>query len=343
MTASPTVQQASTIAVTEIPIKWHSELPVYASESFLKEAGDECGWLGGTDPSGRLRCILPFTVLRKAGFRIVRFRVETIPVGGELKISDERLFLNSVITYLRTAGIHLIVPASNNTIFRTYPEGALAAPYGTFINDLQQPEAVLWRNVSEAYRKDIRRAIKNGVEIRSGREYIESTHAVVTATLKRSGLKFKSLDEFRRLIESLKENARIFAAIHQGEVQAALLAPFSGCSAYTLYGGTIAGPVKGAMHLLHWEAMRQFQTMGVKQFNFTGVRINPEKGSKQEGIYNFKERFGGQLAQGFMWKYPLRRIPFAGYCAAVRLLKGGDVVDRERHKMPPGAPGDAAA
>ena len=88
------------------------------------------------------------------------------------------------------------------------------------------------------------------------------------------------------------------------------------------------------MHLLLWEAMREFRNMEVRQFNFTGVRINPEKGSKQEGILNFKMRFGGSLSQGYVWKYPLHPLKFAAYSIAIRLLKGGDIVDLERHKLP---------
>ena len=87
------------------------------------------------------------------------------------------------------------------------------------------------------------------------------------------------------------------------------------------------------MHLLMWQAMLELRALGVKQFNFTGVRIDPEKGSKQEGILTFKMRFGGTLVQGYMWKYSFRPVKFAAYSLAVRLLRGGDIVDIERHKL----------
>lgn len=323
----------SALQATRIPISWHSELPIYASEHYLKSVGDEYGWLGGFDESRHLRCILPFTVIRKAGFRIIRFRVETIPVAENLEVAEERSFLNSVVEHFRAMGAHLIVPASNNTIFRTYPQGAVFAPYGTYINDLEQPEPDLWKQVSEAYRKDIRRAMKAGVEIKSGFEYVEVAHRIVVDTLKRSGLKFMNVREFKNLVEHLGSNAKIFVAMQQDVVLAALLAPFSGYGAFALYGGTIVNPGRGAMPLLHWQAMRTFQALGVRRFNFTGVRINPERGSKQEGILTFKQRFGGELVRGYMWKYALRRLQFVTYNVGVRFLRGGDVVDKERHKL----------
>jgi lipid II:glycine glycyltransferase (peptidoglycan interpeptide bridge formation enzyme) len=84
---------------------------------------------------------------------------------------------------------------------------------------------------------------------------------------------------------------------------------------------------------MHWEAMRRFKEKSVKSYDFVGVRINPEKGSKQEGLLAFKERFGGRLVQGYIWKYPLSRSKYLAYQLAVRVLRGGDIVDQERHKL----------
>ena len=47
----------------------------------------------------------------------------------------------------------------------------------------------------------------------------------------------------------------------------------------------------------------------------------------------FKQRFGGQLEKGYMWKYSINPLKFAIYSMAVRLLRGGDIVDNERHKL----------
>jgi hypothetical protein len=321
------------LTAAPVGINWHSGLPILASAPFLKTVGDEYGWIGGTDEAGQLRCVLPYTVVRKPGFRMVRFRVETIPLEADFDEAEEKSFLNSVVEYFRSAGADMILPASNTTLFRTYPEGAKAAPYGTFIKNLDQPEDVLWNEVSEAYRKDIRRAIKTGAEIQRGIQYLDTAYNLIADTLKRSGAKLKSYEEFRSNVLGFGDNVKIFVAIHQGEVQACLVVPFSQHTAYTLYGGTIPQPLKGAMHLLHWEAIRQFHEMKVKHFNFTGARINPEKGSKQEGIATFKMRFGGKMVQGYMWKYSFRALKFAAYSVAFRLLKGGDVVDLEHHKL----------
>ena len=138
---------------------------------------------------------------------------------------------------------------------------------------------------------------------------------------------------FRRMVDGLGENIKIMVAEYRGAILGCVVIPFSGYSAYYVYGGSIPEPETGSMNLLHWEAIRLFQSQGVKRYDFCGVRIDPEKGSKQEGLMAFKERFGPRLVQGFMWKYSLKPLKSRIYSLAVRLLRGGDIVDAERHKL----------
>lgn len=318
---------------TPVEINWHPGLPIFACESYLKAVGDEYGWLGGTDESGQLRCVLPYTVIKKAFFRMVRFRIETIPLGEDLDVRAEKSFLNSIIQHFRSIGADMIIPATNTTLFRTCPDGAAVAPYGTYVIDLSQTEDMLWRDIRSDFQNKIRKAKKIGVQIKSGIEYLDSAYAIIADTLKRSSIRFKSYNEFKRLVLSLGENEKVFVAEYEGVVQGCLVAPFSDHTAYTWYSGRISDSAKGAMHLLRWEAIRQFHRMGVKYFNNTGVRINPDKGSKQEGLSNFKMRFGGKLVQGYMWKYPIHRLKYGTYCFVARYLRGGDIVDRECHKL----------
>src|SRR5438105_1229036 len=111
---SPVVPH-SALRAEPIKIQWDPGMPVFAKEEFLRAVGDEYGWLGGMDESGTLRCILPYTVMRKAGLRMVRFRVETIPVGEDLDIDAEKSFLNSVVQFFRKTRADVIIPPTNNT------------------------------------------------------------------------------------------------------------------------------------------------------------------------------------------------------------------------------------
>jgi hypothetical protein len=316
-----------------IPIDWHPGLSIYASEPFLRSVGNEYGWLGGMDDTKTLRCILPFTVIRKAVFRLVRFRVETIPMAGGLDAAEEKSFLNAVVDHFRGRRDHTIIPASNNTIFRTCPDGAEAAPYGSYVVDLAQPEQTLWERLHSKHRNVIRNAVKQGVVVREGAQYLEPAHRMITETLKRSSLGFISLASLRSLVQCFGRNVRVIVAEHQGAIQGCAVVPFSTHSAYYVYGGSIPRPLTGAVNLLQWEAMRQLRGEGVLRYDFVGARINPEKGSKQDGLRMFKERFGGELKEGYMWKMSLSPTASRVYSLAVRIMRGGDVVDLERGKI----------
>ena len=316
-----------------VKIEWHAGLSIFASELFLKAVGDEYGWLGGFNESGELRCVLPFTIIRKVAFRLVRFRVETIPIGVEIGIQEEKSFLNSTIDHFRSIGVDMIIPATTNTIFRTYPDGAIAAPYGSLAIDLSQPEDALWNNIHSKHRNVIRSAIKQGVQIAVGMEHLHTAFQLVRDTLRRSDLPFMRYGDFQQMILALGNNVEIMVAEHRGAPQGCAVIPFSYHAAYYVYGGTAAEKVNGAINLLQWEAIKLFRKRGVKFYDLVGVRINPENGSKQEGLFRFKQRFGGRLIQGFMWKYSFRPIGVAAYSIAMRLFRGGDIVDQERHKL----------
>jgi hypothetical protein len=329
-------QEASGSAALQakpVPIDWHPGLSVYASAKFLRTVSNEFGWLGGFDPNGKLRCILPFTIIRKLPFQLIRFRVETIPKEAELPLPEEKAFLNSAMDYFRSKGASLVIPASTNTLFRTFPAGAVAAPYGSHIVDLTENEESLWKKVHSKHRNVIRNAQKAGVQIYCGIGYLESAHEMIKETLRRSRLPFISLASLQRLVKSLDENVEILVAEHEGVMQGCAVVPFSKYSAYYVYGGSRAKPMTGAMNLLHWEAMRRFQALGVERYDFVGTRVGPEKGTKQEGLAMFKERFGGQLHRGYIWKYAFNRFSYMAYQLATRLFRGGDIVDQEKSKL----------
>lgn len=227
------------IRAEPIKIQWDPSLPVFAKEEFLSAVGDEYGWLGGIDESGTLRCVLPYTIVRKAGLRMVRFRVETIPCGAGLDIPEEKAFLNSVVEYFRGIRADVIIPPANNTLFRTYPDDAKPAPYGSYVIDLQQPEEALWRNISKTTRQNITAAQKGGVSIREGMEFLDSAYDLIHETFRRSKIGFMSRDSFKRFALSLGDNGKLLTAEYQSVAQSYSLFAFSTPCAYWIYGGNI--------------------------------------------------------------------------------------------------------
>jgi hypothetical protein len=319
--------------VLPIDIRWQEGLPVFASESFLKAVSNEYGWLGGFDDSGKLLCILPYTIIKKLSFKFVRFRVETIPQVEYFPINEEKAFLDSCLDFFRSKKADVIIPATTNSIFRTYPDRAVAAPYGTYIIDLQPAEEVLWHNIERITRQNIKRAISLGVTVRETKEESPAAYELIRETFKRSNLPFMSFNAFQKYLDGLGQHGLILKAEHQGLAQSYVVFAYSQYRAYAVYAGNSADMMRGANKLLYWEAIKLFKKLGVKDYDFVGVRINPEKGSKQDALSSFKRHFGGQLVQGYIWKCSLNPVKYKLYNLAAKFRSGGDIVDAERHKM----------
>jgi hypothetical protein len=332
MTENAKVSRLALKAVP-VPIQWHSSLSVFAKEEFLSAVGDEYGWLGGLDESENLRCVLPYTIVRKAGLRMVRFRVETMPCGVALDPIEETSFLNSVVRHFRRIRADVIIPASTNAIFRSYPESAIAAPYGTYFIGLEKPEDALWAGVSASHRRHVRSAQKSGMQVRNSLDRISTAHTIITDTFKKSSMPFMPLKSFERLIAGLQGNVHLLVSELQNQVQSCAVIAFSQHAAYYMYGGSTPDAAPGAMHLLHWEAICQYRRLGVCRYDFYGARIDPAPGSKAAGLAAFKERFGAELDRGFIWKCDISPLKSKVYSFAVRWLRGGDIVDAEHHKL----------
>jgi hypothetical protein len=323
-------------------IAWHPDLSIFASEEYLKTVSGDYGWLGGFSSDGVLECILPYSVIRKSMFRLVRFPVETISLVADFDLARERRFLNSALSYFESINADVIIPPSFSSLFRTYPDRAVAAPYGNYIVDLEQTEEALWKNVHNKHRNVIRNATKKGVTVKSGIEYLETAYRLTLESFRRSARgaidrrrvdSRMNFDAFSRQVLALRDQVRVLAAEYQGTVQCAAVIPFSRHSAYYMHGGSVDAPLTGAANLLQWEAMRMFRDMGVRRYDFFGARIDPEEGSKAEGISKFKARFGGAFVRGFMWKCSFGSLKYGLYTIAARIRSGGDVVDQERHKL----------
>src|SRR5579871_5249372 len=116
----------NSLTVKPVDIRWDRDLPIYASEPFMNSDGGTFGWIGGTDASGKLNCVLPYGVIQKPGLNMIRFKTQTLPLVDEFDIDAEKAFLAGVVEHFRAAGADVIIPSGNTAIFRTYPDGAAA-------------------------------------------------------------------------------------------------------------------------------------------------------------------------------------------------------------------------
>jgi lipid II:glycine glycyltransferase (peptidoglycan interpeptide bridge formation enzyme) len=307
-------------------------LPVVGESAYLRCKSSQYGWFKGGD------LVLPFIVERRALFDRLVFTHQTITLAGAFSQQDEYVFLNQVVAAARDMAVDFIYQPQATAVFSAVPRGAVSAPFGTYIVNLELPVERLWTNLHGKHRNVIKKAQDAGVEISEGPQNLQICYELIQSTMRRNQKLSVSLEELERFKDNLAGHASFYVARKDGIPQgAAFIVWNAGHTAYYLHGGTSDSPFGGAMNLLHWRAMTDMQGRGVKEYDFVGARVSPPSGSKLETIQRFKERFGATMRQGYLWKYPLKPMRYAAFRQLARAnswMHGatykGDIIDEER-------------
>ena len=307
-------------------------LPIVAESAYLRCKSSRYGWFRSGD------LVLPFVVERRALFNRLVFTHQTISLRGACTQAEEYEFLNRVIAAARDMDVDFIYQPQATAVFSVVPEGAIAAPFGTYIVNLELPVEKLWANLHGKHRNVIKKAQDAGVEISEGPQNLSVCYELIHSTMKRNQKLSVSLSELEKFRDNLAGNVSFYVASKDNVVQgAAVMVWNAGHTAYYLHGGTCDSPFGGAMNLLHWRAMTDMKVRGVREYDFVGARVSPPPGSKLETIQRFKERFGATMRQGYLWKYPLKPMRYAAFCLLARAnswMHGatykGDIIDEER-------------
>ena len=141
---------------------------------------------------------------------------------------------------------------------------------------------------------------------------------------------------YKTKLTTLPQNARIFIAYKDDVPQSGALIYYDRLCGYYMFGANKNAPYSGAGNLLQWEIMLWLKANGVKKYSFVGCRINEDENSKYHNIQRFKERFGGKLIQGYMFKCVCNKFMYSLFLLAlkVRGASMGDAIDQEIGKWP---------
>lgn len=265
------------------------------------------------------------------------FKFFTLPsepfIWNSEKINDEECFLNEFVEKCKLLNcVDWIGPTEVQALFHSAPLGAVSIPFGSHIVKLDNDEESLWADVHSKHRNVIRKASKDGVEISiGGKEQLSLYMIADDQTWARSGLKISLQEEYIGLLEDFPNNVDIFIATLDSKVQGGAIFLYNSNRVYYLYGASVNGAHTGAMNLLHWTAMKHYKEKGVREYSFVGCRINEDSDSKYHGIQRFKERFGGTLDVGVMFKKTIHPLKYDLYYALKRIKDKNymDIIDQE--------------
>ncbi|MGE5328472.1 MAG: lipid II:glycine glycyltransferase FemX [Deltaproteobacteria bacterium] len=282
--------------------------------------------------------ILPIEIFKKPFHKVGRIYSEVYRRNlDRLDDYSERAFLDDVINILKTKfKLMCINQTATTAILEVIPSNSKYIPFGTYELDLSLEEDTLLNNIHSKHRNSIVRAERNGVQIRRGQvDLIDDLYYVLSHTYRRSNMFLNEKSYFEDLIRTLNSQSIIFAAYKDNAVQGAALFFYNSQRCYYMYGGSIDSPEPGAMNLLHWMAILYMKRSNVRVYDFVGARLDPDKDSKYYTMQRFKERFGAQIKEGYMFKCVLNEFQHNAYTLAKHLVKKKwqkDIIDQESHK-----------
>jgi hypothetical protein len=181
---------------------------------------------------------------------------------------------------------------------------------GSWVIKLQQPQEVLWKKLNPKQRNKIRKAQKTGVSIRLAESSdLVPYYEMHLETCIRSGISPHPKAYFEFIWDHFYSNgeAKIWIAELEGTVIAGqTFSIHRGVATYWTGASNITARSCGANSLLHWEAIRYFQSVGL-DFVENGWNSD-DKNTKAGSISLFKESFGGSLEPIYMGRIQSYRI-----------------------------------
>ncbi len=203
---------------------------------------------------------------------------------------------------------------SGNEFKEVYTDlGFLQKQWATFLVDLTAEEEVLWGRLDRSARKAIRKTEREGVQVeRIGTlEELEQYYVQAVPYWRSRGARVFSFRNYSAMWQALRpgEALEVFVARRGLEMLGGL--------GVWVYNGVVRefGVVRARefasenLHpgdLIKWEIMRWGHRMGYRTYDLAGVSPDPST-PKEEGIYRFKKKWGGEQVS-----YPVCERPFPG-------------------------------
>lgn len=212
-----------------------------------------------------------------------------------------------------------VVPFKESTLKkrRLLDAGFVYEPHLNFVFNLTIGESLLFSQIGKTRRKQIRRAEKRGVRIRTHDSVTDFSehYTILSQTYKDAGLPLFDIDYFKSLINGLKQQQILIAeATVEGKLIGFRLVLLHKKYMYDFYAGANKEYYSFYPNdILVWETLKYGAKNGFSVFNFGGAG-HPDK---EYGVREFKKSFGGELINSGVFRTPINGLIYN----AVKLVK----------------------
>jgi hypothetical protein len=287
---------------------------------------------------------IPFRIYKKWIFKFFQPLYPPTKDGIHLTEEKEKQFLEELCAALKKEGkVHRIMQSFIMDVFQSAPSSSVACKFGQLYLDIANGnEEDIFSQFQARYRSQIRSAAKDSLAvIKHGDTELNLCFQLYQELHQRQHMFHENINYFKLLQESLNKNELFFYTGYYNNIpQCSALVILKNKEAYYLFGGSIPKTNHpGIIKLMHWEIIKKVKSLGVEKYIWGGCRLSDVEGTKQQGMQEFKLRFGSQIKKGMLWKMDINLTYCRLYDFLVKLqhkLKGmpykGDVIDYERNR-----------
>ncbi|MGB9012729.1 MAG: peptidoglycan bridge formation glycyltransferase FemA/FemB family protein [Aeromicrobium sp.] len=179
--------------------------------------------------------------------------------------------------------------------------------------------------MNQQWRRNIKKAAKNGVEVTHGtRADLAEFHQVYSETAARDGFTPRPLSYFERMWDALTseddDRLVLYLARHEGDLVAATTMVRVGAHAWYSYGAstTAKRDVRGS-NAIQWQMMRDAMAAGADIYDMRGITETLAADDPHIGLIQFKVGTGGEAVEYLgEWDLPLNRALYLGFTQYLR-------------------------
>jgi lipid II:glycine glycyltransferase (peptidoglycan interpeptide bridge formation enzyme) len=201
------------------------------------------------------------------------------------------------------------------------PEDGFGAGHPQFTFELPlagRTEDDLLRGMNQLWRRNIKKAAKEGVEVAVG-EDLKAFHDLYVHTAERDHFTPRPLRYFETMFAAMSaedpERIRLYLARHQGDLVAATILVRVGAHAWYSYGAssTEKREVRGS-NACQWAMIRDSLAAGCDVYDLRGITPTLDADDPHVGLIQFKVGTGGQAVSYVgEWDLPLRPMVYQAF------------------------------
>ena len=224
--------------------------------------------------------------------------------------------------YLKTKSIcDVIFPPGHYCSFNSIPKKSTYFNIGLISKDLLPEEKDLFEIMNSNYRNEIRKLMKEkSLKILYGNDGISNFYELYKNTHLRQKLLYDSFEHFRNLITLFPENSLVVTLYVNENCLSSILIIYDNKTAYYFYAGNENNTAyPGANKLILFETFIELKKRNINSIILGGFRSTKTKSKKQEGIQNFKLRFGTNIDFGIHFIHVINPYKYFFFNLALKI------------------------